>query len=199
MKIIGITGPIGSGKSYVSERLLAKGIPVIDSDKVYHSLIAAPSPLVDALVLEFGDSIVNSHGGIDRRRLAPIVFGDAERLARLNEITHTAVLCALREQTQAYEQEGTSLLAVQVPLMFESGYDASCDTVICVVADDEVRVQRICSRDSCSADEAKKRIKNQKDTSFYIANSAKTVYNNGGEDIDAQLDRILGEILEKRT
>ena len=78
--------------------------------------------------------------------------------------------------------------------MFECGYDKRCDTVICVVADIDVRVSRICKRDGCTEEAAKNRIKNQKEIDFYIANSDEKVYNNGYENIEEQIMPILGKL-----
>ena len=194
MIIIGITAPIGCGKSYVAEVFAKKGIPSLDTDKIYHSLISSPTETVEALRREYGDCVVNTDGSIDRVALGSIVFNDKEKLRRLNEITHPRVLAELERLLSEYENKGTSAVTVQVPLMFESGFDKRCDTVICVVADEQIRTARICKRDGCTAEKAKKRINNQKDINFYIANSSERVYNNGTEDLSEQVDLILGKL-----
>lgn len=191
---IGLTAPIGCGKSYVAKVFAEKGIPTVDTDEVYHTLVSKPSPLVDKLVKEFGREIVTPEGALDRKKLAPIVFSDKARLSRLNEITHSAVIAETERIISELSSLGIKAVTVQVPLMFESGYNEKCDIVVCVVADTEVRVSRICKRDGCTEEIAKNRIKNQKEIDFYLANSDEKVYNNGYENIEEQILPILGKL-----
>ena len=194
MIIIGITAPIGCGKSYVASIFEKHGVPTVDSDLVYHSMVSKPSPTVKKLAEEFGKEILAPDGSLDRKKLAPIVFSDPLKLNKLNEITHIAVTKELSDILSDYEAMGTKLITVQVPLMFESGFDKKCDIVICVAADESIRLERICKRDTCTVEQAQKKINNQKDIQFYIANSFETVYNNGNEDLDEQISRILDKL-----
>lgn len=194
MKIIGVTGPIGSGKSYVGDILEEHGIPRIDTDKVYHGLISGYTDTVKELEAEFGKEIVKSDGSVDRKKLGEIVFSDKAKLSRLNEITHKYVHIETKDLIEAYRQESHRAVVVEVPLMFESGFDKMCDEIICVVADDDVRVQRIVKRNGISEKDAKNRIKNQKDNNFYIEKSTIVVYNNGNEDIRAQIEVLISKI-----
>ena len=162
MIILGITGPIGSGKSYVSNLISSRGFPRIDTDKVYHDLVNGPSETVDALCCEFGKEILSGCGGIDRKKLSEIVFSDKDKLVKLNEITHKAVINKTEQLISEYKENGEKMLIIEVPLMFESGFDKRCDYVVTVVADEPTRIERICQRNAVSECEAKKRIKNQK-------------------------------------
>ena len=191
---IGLTAPIGCGKSYVAKLFAEKGIPTVDTDEVYHALVSKPSPLVDKLAEEFGNGILDTNGALDRKKLAPIVFSDSAKLEALNRITHSAVIGETERIIASLEQNGVKAVTVQVPLMFESGYNKMCDTVVCVVADIPIRVSRICKRDGCTEEIAKNRIKNQKEIEFYIANSDEKVYNNGYENIEEQILPILGKL-----
>ena len=194
MKIIGLTAPIGCGKSYVAEIFTKMGIPTVDTDAVYHSLVNRPSSLVDRLASEFGKEILTVDGALDRKKLAPIVFSDKSKLETLNAITHSSVIEETERIIAEISATGAKAVTVQVPLMFESGYDKKCDTVVCVVADTDVRVSRICKRDGCTEEIAKNRIKNQKEIDFYIANSDEKVYNNGYENIEEQILPILKKL-----
>ena len=194
MKIIGLTSPIGCGKSYVAQIFAEKGIPTVDTDEVYHSLVNTSTPLVLSLAKEYGDEIVAADGSLDRKKLAPIVFSDKSKLEKLNQITHSAVLEETDRIVSELAQKGIKAVTVQVPLMFESGYNKRCDTVICVIADIDVRISRICKRDGCTEEIAKNRIKNQKEIEFYIANSDEKVYNNGYENIEEQILPILKKL-----
>lgn len=194
MIVVGITGPIGSGKSYASAILSEYGIPSIDTDKVYHGLISEYTETVRELEAEFGVGIVNPDGSVNRAVLGGIVFSDAKKLERLNEITHKFVKKRTVELIEEYRLSGYKAIVLEVPLMFESGFDALCDEVVCVAADEQIRVERIMSRNGLSEKDAKKRIKNQKDIDFYIAKSSKVVYNNNHSDLRAQLDALVKEI-----
>lgn len=194
MKIIGLTAPIGCGKSYVAGVFENKGIPTIDTDTVYHSLVDSPSRLVSELAEEFGSEILTPDGALDRKKLAPIVFSDNEKLKKLNNITHSAVIAETERLISELAEKGAKAVTVQVPLMFESGYDKRCDTVVCVIADYDVRVARIQKRDGCTEEIAKNRIKNQKEIDFYLANSDEKVYNNGYENIEEQILPIIDKL-----
>lgn len=195
--VIGITGPIGSGKSYIGRLFRKKGLPVIDADKVYHSLTNKRSELTDELEEEFGVGILNADGSLNRDELSKIVFSNSERLAKLNELTHKHVIEMITRRVYLNYAKNNRVVVVEVPLMFESGYDKKCAEVICVVADEDTRVKRIMKRNGFSEEEAKKRIKNQKDNNFYIANSSKVLYNDTYKTARQNFERIYDEILTK--
>ena len=194
MLTVGLTGPTGAGKGTVASLFARYGVPSIDTDAVYHSLVNRPSSLVDRLASEFGKEILTVDGALDRKKLAPIVFSDKSKLETLNAITHSAVIEETERIIAEISATGAKAVTVQVPLMFESGYDKKCDTVVCVVAATDVRVSRICKRDGCTEEIAKNRIKNQKEIDFYIANSDEKVYNNGYENIEEQILPILKKL-----
>ena len=194
LKVIGITGPIGSGKSYVGDIFEQLGFPRIDTDKVYHGLISKYTETVRELEAEFGKEIVREDGSVDRKKLGEIVFSDKSKLSRLNEITHKYVHIETTTLIEKYREENRKAVIVEVPLMFESGFDKMCDEILCVVADDDVRTERIVKRNGISEKDAKNRIKNQKDNNFYIEKSTIVVYNNGKEDIRAQIEALINKI-----
>ena len=154
MKIIGITGPIGSGKSYVGDIFEEFGFPRIDTDKVYHGLISGYTDTVKELESEFGCSILNEDGGVDRRELGKIVFSDKAKLLKLNAITHKYVRVETERLIEKFRSEGYKAVIVEVPLMFESGFDKMCDEVLCVVADNDIRAERIVKRNGISKKDA---------------------------------------------
>lgn len=194
MKVIGITGPIGSGKSYVGDIFEEYGFARIDTDKVYHGLISKYTDTVKELKNEFGKEIVRDDGSVDRKKLGEIVFSDKEKLLRLNKITHKYVHIETTRLIEEYRAKSYRAVIVEVPLMFESGFDKMCDEVVCVVADDDVRTERIVKRNGISEKDAKNRIKNQKDNNFYIEKSTIVVYNNGKEDIRAQIEALINKM-----
>ncbi len=195
MKIIGITGSIGSGKSHVATLISERGIPRIDTDEVYHGFVSKRSLMTEEIEKHFGSGVINSDGSLNRAELGKIVFSDPEKLKLLNSLTHETVKAKVREMLAQYREAGEKAVLVEVPLMFESGFDKECDELVCVVADDKVRLERICKRDGISEKEAKKRMKNQKDNDFYIANSSIIVYNDRSEDISACVSSVIKNVL----
>lgn len=170
MLIIGITGPSGAGKGAVSKYLNEKyGFKVIDADKVYHAIISAPSDCVSELAENFGNGILNENGGIDRKALSRLVFGDENRdkLLLLNKITHKYVILEIDRTVSKLSENGEEVCLIDAPLLIEAGVDKLCDHVIAVVADKSVRADRIAKRDGIDKDAALLRINSQKPDSFY--------------------------------
>ena len=137
MLIIGITGPSGSGKGEISKYLADKGARIIDADAVYHDIITCRSACVDELVANFGKEIVTDNGAVDRKKLAPLVFGEEnkEKLLLLNEITHKYVVARIRELLLRSLTAGVEICAIDAPLLIEAGLTSDCDLVIAVLAD----------------------------------------------------------------
>lgn len=161
MKIIGLCGGSGSGKSLVCSIFNEFGICSIDADRVYHDLISSDSECSRELISVFGDSISLSPG-IDRRRLREIVFSSKDKLKLLNEITHKHILSQTRKLISDIERTTNNRAVIfDAPLLFESGFDMECDVTVCVIADEETRIERIVERDSITKEAAKSRIKAQ--------------------------------------
>lgn len=163
--VIGLCGRSGSGKGFLSTLFGEIGVPAIDTDKVYRDLTGASSdgrltPCVKELVLEFGESILKADGSLDRGALAEIVFapGESDRLKRLNEIAHKHILRETDRRIHFLGDCGHDIVIVDAPVLFESGYDKKCDTVIAAVAPDEVVLRRIMERDGISERDAMRRL-----------------------------------------
>ena len=196
MKVIGLCGGSGSGKGYCAKKIAKYGIPTIDTDAVYHSLISSKSKCLDELVLEFGVSILANDETVDRAKLRQVIFTDPERLLpKLNEITHKHVLNVTHALLRNYEASGFGAVLVEVPLMFESGFDKSCDFVIAVVADKNARISRIINRDGIEYEYAQKRIDSQLADEILIEKSDFTIVNDGDENyLNDQIDFIIKQI-----
>ena len=179
-KVIGLCGGIGSGKSSVSSIFMKNGIPVIDADRIYHDLTSSKSKCLDELVLAFGEDII-SCGALNRQRLAKIVFasdGAREKLDLLNSITHKHVLNEISGIIRGLEDRGHNIVVVEVPLLFESGFNKNCDTIISVISPREMRIKRVMERDSISYEDVEARIDSQKPDSWLIDHSDYVINNN---------------------
>ena len=175
MKVIGLTGGTGSGKSVVSKSLAAAGAVVIDADKIAHEIILKGEPAYQEIVKYYGTGILDAKGNIIRRRLGEIVFHDAEKLAFLNQCTHKYICAEVDRQIAKAEKENTARAVIlDAPLLLEAGLE---------------------SRDGVSYDLAKARIANQKSWEEY-KESASVVIDNSKElaYLQGQLDEILKTI-----
>lgn len=182
MKIIGLCGGSGSGKSAASELLEKLGIPHIDADQIYYDLTSYESDCMKALASEFGTAVMNSDGSLNRDYVRRLVFYSDDRnekRAKLNEITHKYVLAEMDKQVEKYGTEGRGAVIADVPLLFESGFNERCDFTVAVVADEAIRIDRIVRRDKITKEQAKARINAQISTDDLISKVDFVLENNG--------------------
>ncbi len=194
MLTIGLTGPSGAGKGTVASLFAPYGILSIDTDKVYHDLLIPHSPCLDDLAVRFGGKILNPDGTLDRKALASHVFakGNEQALADLNRITHAYVLDVTRSICRELEAKGCVGVFVDAPLLFESGFDAECDTTLAVLAAPDVRLARIIARDGLTLEQARARMAAQKPDSYYTERAKQIIYNNGSaDDLTSEVRRLL--------
>lgn len=142
MKLIGLTGGVGSGKSTVCAILRELGATVIDADEAAHAVYAPGTPGFDAIVREFGPDYVRD-GQIDRRLLGGLVFADEEARQRLNAIVHPLVRDLMAERTREAFERGADIVVQDVPLLYESGLEGLFSSVVLVYAPPEVQLERL--------------------------------------------------------
>ena len=183
---IGLTGPTGAGKGYVSSRLAEMGFNILDADKYVKKIYDNNPGILNRLAAEFGNDII-INGELDRKKLAQIAFSSKENTKRLNSIVHPEVISLC-------ERDAKPLAVLDAPQLFEAGAADKCYKIICVIADYETRLRRITERDKITQEQAVSRMNAQFDESYYINNSDFVIYNNG-EDIDSQIKKIMEEIL----
>jgi dephospho-CoA kinase len=144
MKLVGLTGGVGSGKSTVADMMRELGAEVVDADEATHAVYEPGSPGFDAVVREFGDEYVDS-GRIDRPRLGELVFRDADARRRLNAIVHPLVRDWMAQRTAEAAERGVEVVVQDVPLLFENGLERLFSTVVLVYVPEEVQVERLVS------------------------------------------------------
>ena len=157
MKKIGITGGIGSGKTYVSEVFSSLGIPVFNADVESKRLMSSSDKLISLVKDSFGNDIY-TNGVLDKKKLASIVFSDKEKLENLNNIVHPIVK---QEFIDWCKKQNSSYVIKEAAILFESSSDKGLDAVICVSAPLNIRIDRAVKRDGSSEKEMKNRIENQ--------------------------------------
>ncbi|MEG1858500.1 MAG: dephospho-CoA kinase, partial [Pseudoflavonifractor sp.] len=149
MKLIGITGPTGAGKTTALNALKGLGGYLIDCDAVYHNLLECSLPMCRALVERYGD-ILQESGKIDRKKLGAIVGDKPDTVSDLNAITHRFILQELQAQMKAAAERGSPAVGVDAIALIESGVAADCDAVVGVLAPKELRIRRIMAREGIS-------------------------------------------------
>lgn len=183
MLVIGLTGGSGCGKNAVARLLSEKGIGTLDTDALYHEMTAVDCECVRELAATFGETVLNLDGSLCRSRLAEIVFvpDDARdaRIKLLGEVTHKYIREATVSWLDAQSKSGAMAAVIDAPVLFESGFDALCDTTVAVLASRETRLSRIQKRDGISAERAALRVDAQPSDSFYIHRADCVLRNDG--------------------
>ncbi len=154
---IGLTGPIGCGKSTVAGWLAELGASVIDADEVAREVTAPGEPVLAEIADRFGRQLVRPDGSLDRAALARIVFADDERLRELESIVHPAVRPLLIAAVEAAEESGVPIVAIEAIRLVEGGLAALCDEVWLVACDPGEQRARLAGRGDDPAD-AERRI-----------------------------------------
>lgn len=195
-KKIGITGGSGSGKGFVCKILSDMGYFCIDTDKVVHMLYTENISCLGELKEEFGEGIFED-GTLVRHRLADIVFSDPKKLARLNEIVHKYVILECDTICKQRFNAGDKAVFIDAPQLFESGMDKTVDAVVAVVADPDVRLDRVINRDKIDRERALGRMNNQHSHEFFVKNSDFVIYNTNetAESLKKQISNMI-EALE---
>lgn len=178
MKIIGITGGIGSGKSTVAAYLKEKGASVVDADAIANEVINEPS-VQKELISEFGDVIKDEKGGIDRKKLAGLVFAEKNKIKKLNEIMHKYIVQKILNRIAELKKDpNVGLIAIDAAIPVEHGFLDLCDEVWAVVADREKRLSRIADKGKLSRQDAIARMDAQLSDDEYMNISDKVIINN---------------------
>lgn len=161
MRVIGLTGGIGSGKSTVAKLLEQKGAVLLDADRIGHEIYLPGKPAYDDIVAEFGPEVVADDGTIDRKKLGPIVFSDPDKLKRLNEITHPRIAQAVRDRLAELRETGLAVAVIEAAILFEAGWEVLADEVWVTVVDPETAAERAAARGGLDPQQVLERIKAQ--------------------------------------
>jgi len=158
---VGLTGGIASGKSTVASMLRDRGYPVLDADALAHEFLEPGQPAYDEIAREFGEGILQAGGAVDRGKLGAIVFADAEKRARLNQIVHPRVREASTKWFAALDRPGGSEIAFEdAALIFEASLSKYFDRVVVCWCRPEQQLARLRER-GLSAEDAQRRIASQ--------------------------------------
>jgi len=188
VRLIGLTGGIGAGKSTVSARLARKGAVVVDADAIVRELQAPGTVVFDEMVQRFGPGILGPDGELDRAAVAEIVFTDSSALADLGAIVHPRVHDEI-ERRLAEQAPTDNVVILDVPLLVESGWEGMQGTIV-VDLDPELAVERLVRHRGFSEDDARNRIANQASRAERLAKADFVVDNHGSpEDVEVEVER----------
>ncbi|WP_421919926.1 dephospho-CoA kinase [Marinifilum sp.] len=188
---IGLTGGIGTGKSMVAEVFKLLQIPVYVSDMEAKHLMVQSNEIRNQLIEKFGTEVYHHDLSLNRKYLSGLIFNNPHALQDVNAIVHPVV----RKHFQEWSEKQQSPFVIQESaILFDTGLYKNFDKIICVTADEEIRIQRVMKRDGMDAKAVKGRMKNQLSESDKIEKSDFVIYNNS-ELILPQIMKIHDELL----
>jgi len=193
MKVVGLTGGIGTGKSTVSAYLIQKNIPIVDADRISRMLTADGSPLLEDVRHLLGDEAFHPDGSLNRQKVADMIFSDSQLLKAYEALITAEAARQCLIQLDLLRVSGKYSLAVlDAPLLFECGLQDKTDEVWVVDADINVRIARVMARDGLSEDAIRDRINRQMPSSEKAALADYVIDNSGTlEQLYVQIDRLL--------
>lgn len=179
MKVIGVTGGTGSGKSTVSKILEGLGAVVLDADKIVREIEGKGNKTFNDIVRTFGEAVIGSDGELDRKKLSDVVFSDPEKRKIINGIVHKEVARIFRERLEKLEKDGTRVAVLDVPLPTEDGFFSLVNSVWAVIANNDLRIERIMKRAGITENEAERRIASQLSNREYEEMADVVIVNEG--------------------
>ncbi len=193
MKVLGITGGIGSGKSTVMEMLKSRyGAAALLADDIGHTAMDKDTGTYRQMIEAFGKEILDEDGNIDRNILSGILMSSEEKLALQNSIVHPYVIDKINEAIEECKNNGTELVAVESAILFEAGCDSLCDEVWYVAADTGVRIDRLINSRGYTKEKAYAFIRKQRTDEYFMARCSRVIYNNGDiENLSKQLRKCI--------
>lgn len=194
MKVLGLTGGVGSGKSTCAGLLRARGIPVVDTDDLARGLVEPGEPALAEVAAAFGPELLDAGGRLRRAELARLVFADANARRRLEAILHPRVRELWRRQVELWRGEKHALVTVVIPLLFEVGAERELDAVLCVGCSAGVQRKRLRER-GWPEPQIDRRLAAQLSLEEKMLRADYVLWNDAGLELhEAQLERLLGRL-----
>lgn len=194
MKVIGLTGGIGMGKSACADLMRARGVPVIDTDDLARRVVEPGQPALEEIRKRFGEAMIGPDGALLREKLARKVFSNPTARKDLEGILHPRIRESWRAQIETWRQEGRPLAVVVIPLLFEVSLEHEVDVVLCVGCTPETQRRRLDER-GWQPEEIEARIAAQWPAEQKLARADFVIWTEGSLELHAaQLDRVLSTI-----
>ena len=193
MKILGITGSSGSGKTTVSELIGKKYLSeIINADKVVKEMSVPGTEYMKKIEEKFGKDILLENGFLNKKMLADKIYHNKQDLEILNELTFKYVVDEIKRRV-AFSQN-VDYIVIDAPLLIESGLDKLCDYIISVIADENIKIKRICQRDNLDENTARKRLNIQNENKYYTEKSNFVILNNEDCNLEKEIENIIKQI-----
>ena len=193
MYLVGLTGGIASGKSFVASLLADLGASTIDADEVAREVVSLGSPGLSAVVSEFGSEVLLPSGELDRQKLGDIVFSDPQSRIRLEAILHPLIKV---RTTELINSQSSEIVVYSVPLLVEAKVDYPFDSVITVEAGSENQVERLVRSRSLTEDEARKRVSAKTTEAIRVERADYVIDSSGSKDeTESQVEEIWQQLV----
>ncbi len=198
MLVVGLTGGIGCGKSEVRRRLLNAGFTVLDADTLAKQLAETDPVIVSKIKKEFGETMYDPAGHLQRKALAAIVFNDRQQLEKLNGIIHPRVISAVERQIEALQQRGEKIVVVEAALHYEVHWNEAMDVMVVVSAPLAKRLAWVMQRDGVDEAAVRRRMASQLPLEEKV-NRADYVIENSGDlaMLDAAVVRLIAWLQQR--
>lgn len=186
--VVALTGGIASGKTAVSDRFAALGVPVIDTDVIAHQVVEPGRPALQEIVAAFGEGVLLPDGNLNRRRMRETIFSDPVTKRRLEGILHPAIRSEVQQRIAAVDSE---YCVVVIPLFTESGAYDWVDRVLVVDTDEQTQIERVMQRDGVDRQQAEAALASQTSRQARLALADDVIENNGGiAELDAEVAQL---------
>lgn len=176
VKVIGLTGMSGAGKSTACKIFKRSGFIIIDCDKICREIVEKGRPCLSEISAAFGNDALTPSGELNRAALAKIIFSDESKRLLLNGIMYPYVSYIIIKKISELSE---GIVILDAPTLFDSGTDSVCDGILSVVSDKNILIERLTRRDNISAEAALLRLGAQKDEDFFAQRSDILIKNNG--------------------
>ena len=190
MKIIGLTGGTGSGKSTVAQFLAELGAVIVDVDRIGHEALKRDNEIQQQVVHAFGQQIIGSDGEIDREKVGEIVFGNPEARVKLNQIIHPRMYDVVKAQLEEYRRQGVGVVVLDAPLLIEASWTSLVDEVWVTTAPEATVLKRLRERMGLSEQESMARINSQSPSEERVKHADIVI------DTDCELDELKAKVTE---
>jgi dephospho-CoA kinase len=194
MKVCGLTGGVGMGKSTAAEFLRTRGVQMVDTDELARQLVQSGQPALTEIQTEFGKKVITPDGRLRREELAEIIFADAAARKKLETILHPRIRERWLAQVEIWRKENRALAVVVIPLLFETRAESHFDKIICVACSAPAQRQRLLSR-GWTPNQIQQRLAAQWPVEQKISRADFVVWTDGALDAHAQqLERIFARL-----
>ena len=194
VKVIGLTGMSGAGKSTACKLFKSEGFDVIDCDLICRNIVEKGKPCLLEIAEAFSTAVLNEDGSLDRAETGRIIFSDDKKRRLLNGIMYPYVSYIVISTIIGMDK---GFAVLDAPTLFESGIDSICDSIVSIVAEKQVLISRIESRDSISREQAGNRLASQHDIEFFSERSDHLIENNGSsEEFFSKIMKTIKRIRE---